>query len=114
MQLFIGTPNLESRVTQFKQQLMSIAGCSIDEEIKNASIRSYRQFLESIWTEDAMFMNYLEGVQFASACASIVASKHRVPSEKEMAAILKQQAAVMLLRGSAREEYISNMALSRL
>ena len=114
MQLFVGTPNLESRVTQFKQQLMSVASGSIDEEIKNASIRSYRQFLDSIWTEDAMFMNYLEGVQFASACASIVASKNRVLSEKEMAVILKQQAAVMLLRGSAREEYISNMALSRL
>jgi SpoVK/Ycf46/Vps4 family AAA+-type ATPase len=114
MQLFVGTPNLESRVTLFKQQLLSMAAMSSDTEVMNEAIASHRLFLESVWSEDAMFMNYLEGVQFASACASIVASKNRNPRDEELSAILRQQAAVMLLRGSARDEYISNMALSRL
>lgn len=110
MTLFIGTPNLESRVIQLKQQLTRVhAG---DEQVVEDSIRSYRGFLESVWSEVAMFMNYLEGVQFASACADIVAARKKL-TEEEMSVILKKQAAVMTVRGASRDEYISSMAMSR-
>jgi len=113
MHLFVGTPNLESRVIQLKQHLAK-ASRSIDETTKQKAIESYRHFLESVWAQDAMFMNYLEGEQFASACARLVVSKRRPLADNEMAAILKQQAAVMTVRGSARREYLAMMELSRL
>lgn len=110
MQLFVGTPNLESRVIQFKQKLAETA---VEENAKENAIAAYRGFLDSVWTEDAMFFNYLEGIQFASACTDIVLSDREL-SKKEMATILKQQAAVMTVRDSAREEYTESMELSRL
>lgn len=110
LQLFVGTPNLESRIIQFEQKLT--AGIA-DETTKAAAVEAFRTFLESVWSQDAMFMNYLEGLQFASACADIVISNGRLTT-KEMAAILNTQAAVMTVRGPTRDEYIASMELSRL
>jgi len=59
MQLFVGTPNLESRVIQFREK---VAGISMEDEIKDQAIEQYRSFLESEWSNDAMYMNYLEGM----------------------------------------------------
>jgi hypothetical protein len=79
MTLFIGTPNLESRIIQLRQQLTRVhVG---DEQVVEESIQSYRDFLEFAWSEEAMFMNYLEGVQFASACADIVAAKKKLTGD---------------------------------
>jgi len=108
MKLFVGTPNLKSRIKQLEQKLFSQS-----EEIKVKAINEFRHFLESVWFEDAMFMNYLEGMQFATACANVVLS-NKALSKKTMADIFKQQAAVMTGRGSARDEYISSMELSRM
>jgi hypothetical protein len=107
MELFVGTPNLESRVIQFQQKLTSI-----DEDTKIRATETYRNFLRSVWSEDAMFMNYLEGMQFAAACSDILVSGGELTTE-EMSTILRQQAAVMTVRGSARDEYIASMELSR-
>ena len=109
MQLFVGTPNLESRVSQFRDIL---AGTT-DVRKRETALEAFRSFLQVVWSQDVMFMNYLEAVQFASACADVVAAEGELKNEK-MSAILKQQTAVMTVRGSApREEYISSMALSR-
>lgn len=110
LQLFVGTPNLASRVIQFQQKLASVVA---SEEVKQKSIETYRTYLSSIWTEDAMFMNYLEGAQFAAVCANIVASGSSLTIE-EMQRFMKQQAAVMTVRGSVREEYKASMDMSRL
>lgn len=110
MQLFVGTPNLEARVILFRQSLASL---SVTEEEKQAAIERYRSFLESVWSENAMFMNYLEGRQFAAACANIVASDTTLTHDK-METILRSQAAVMTVRGQVRDEYIASMELSRL
>jgi SpoVK/Ycf46/Vps4 family AAA+-type ATPase len=110
LQLFVGTPNLESRVVQFQEKL---AGVAVHEAAKKQAIQTYKDFLASVWKQDAMFMNYLEGVQFASACASIVASRQPL-GLPEMEAILQKQVAVMTVRGSARNEYMASMELSRL
>lgn len=68
MQLFVGTPNLESRVRQFQEKLAGI-GVEDDEINKDEAIESYRDFLESEWSKDAMYMNYLEGmVRFPLSC----------------------------------------------
>ncbi|CAJ1963480.1 unnamed protein product [Cylindrotheca closterium] len=177
MTLFVGTPNLESRVTQFRQQLARVRHVrrsetsavddatgdrdggepedslkdddvkprkrkrrkrkeddenqakdsrdadddddadASDEEYQDPlieeSISTFRFFLQSVWSEDAMFMNYLEGVQFASACADLVSSHQRPPTVREMKMILRQQAAVMTVRGAAREEFLTSMEMSR-
>ncbi|CAB9523931.1 metalloprotease FTSH [Seminavis robusta] len=109
MQLFVGTPNLGARIIQFQSKLPSLTKTQ-----KEDAIASYRSFLESVWTEDAMFMNYLEGLQFASACASLVKSSPTKQLVTEpMADILAKQAAVMTVRGQVRDEYLASMKLSR-
>ena len=67
-----------------------------------------------MWSEDgdAMFMNYLEGKQFATSSANILANGKEL-EEAELSMILKQQAAVMTCRGSVRDEYKAQMGLSR-
>lgn len=110
IQLFVGTPNLNSRCIQFQQKLATTV--VLDEKTKGKALSSYTTFLESVWTQDAMFMNYLEGLQFASTCADIVASGDEL-TEEAMSLILKNQAAVMTVRGSARDEVIASMNLSR-
>jgi hypothetical protein len=110
MQLFVGTPNLESRVIQFRQKL---AGVAVGEEAKQTAIENYRTYLASVWTEDTMFMNYLEGIQFATVCANLVGSGAEL-TEEDMGRFLKQQAAVMTVRGSVRDEFTSSMNMSRL
>jgi hypothetical protein len=110
MQLFVGTPNIDARVVQFQQKL---AGVGASEETKQESMDAYREYLSSVWTADAMFMNYLEGLQFATLCANIVGAGTEL-TEKEMEGILKQQAAVMTVRGPVRDEYTNSMDLSRL
>jgi hypothetical protein len=112
VQLFVGTPNLGARVILFEQ---AISGVSLSEEAKQKAIGTYSEFLNSVWSEDedAMFMNYLEGKQFASSAASIL-TKGRELETSELELILKQQAAVMTCRGSVRDEYKAQMGLSRL
>jgi len=110
MQLFVGTPNLEARVILFRQRLASV---SLSSEEKEAVIDKYTSFLESVWTENAMFMNYLESKQYANAVGDIVALGGNLTDEA-MASILDTQAAVMTVRGPVREEYIASMDLSRL
>lgn len=110
LQLFVGTPNLDSRVIQLQQKLATIAA---SEETKRAATESYRKYLASVWTVDAMFMNYLEGAQFAAGCANIVASGLEL-TEEAMQRIMTQQAAVMTVRGAVREEYEASMDMSRL
>ena len=110
MQLFVGTPNLGSRCTQFRQQLSKVFA---DDETKQKAMQVYESFLSSEWNETAQFMNYLEGQQFASACADIVASGTELTNDV-MKGILDVQAAVMTVRGTTREEFIASMGLSRL
>ena len=110
LQLFVGTPNLESRIIQFQQKLASVAA---SDKVKQVAADAYRSFLASVWTDDAMFMNYLEGNQFAASCANIVASGMELSME-DMRRIMKQQAAVMTVRGAVREEYVASMDMSRL
>ena len=59
MQLFVGTPNLESRIIQFKEKLADV---SVPNKTKDQAIEAYRHFLEAEWSNDAMYMNYLEGM----------------------------------------------------
>jgi hypothetical protein len=72
-----------------------------------------------------MYMNYLEGRQFATLAANLVVmatsggggtttTTTPILQTEELHTILKQQAAVMTVRGSVREEYIASMELSRL
>lgn len=110
MQLFVGTPNLESRVIQLRSQLASIP---VPQRVKDDAEEAYRSYLISVWIEDAMFFNYLEGLQYASACADVVATGNPL-TEERMSAILIAQAAVMTVRGAVREEYLASMDLSRL
>ncbi|KAL7517964.1 hypothetical protein ACHAWX_002833 [Stephanocyclus meneghinianus] len=109
MQLFVGTPNLEARVILFRNQLASV---SAEPSAKDAAETVFRSFLSSVWNEDIMFFNYLEALQFASACADIVAKGNEL-TEEAMSAILRSQAVVMTVRGSVREEYVASMGLSR-
>ena len=95
---------------QLRSQLESVAA---SQEVKDEAVKSFRTYLQSVWSNDVMFFNYLEGIQFASACADSVATYGEL-SEDRMDTILKAQASVMTVRGQVREEYIASMGLSRL
>eukprot|EP00934_Nitzschia_sp_Nitz4_P004246 Nitzschia sp. Nitz4//scaffold13_size275219//235827//238088//NITZ4_000919-RA/size275219-processed-gene-0.167-mRNA-1//-1//CDS//3329536149//4236//frame0 len=112
IQLFVGTPNLEARAILFDQAL---TGVHVTKEERASAIKTYRRFLESVWSVDgeAMFMNYLEGKQFATAAANIVAKRRKL-EEKDLQNLLEQQAMVMTCRGAVRDEYKVQMELSRL
>ncbi len=113
VQLFVGTPNLGARILLIEEALEK--KCVSDEETKKSALSVCRSFLESEWSVDGdfMFMNYLEGKQFATSVANIVASG-RALQHDELKRILDQQAAVMTCRGAVREEYKAQMDLSRL
>jgi len=110
MALFVGTPNLQSRVVQLEQKLASLP---LEETIQNATIESYRDFLASLWEQDAMFMNFLEGQQYAEACANAVSKGGKLTSET-MQSLLDTQTAVMTVRSATRDEFTASMGLSRL
>ena len=142
MNLLVGTPNLQSRIIQFKQQLhkatttlhssassSSSSSSAPDDTFMNTTENknvisnidtekvtdSYRSFLVNNWSQDAMFMNYLEGLQFAEACVqSLIKNDHHLLTNEAMKAILQQQAAVMTVRGATREEFLSSMEFTRL
>jgi len=110
MQLFVGTPNLEARVIQFTNQLLP----SLSSDERARAIEVYSSFLRSVWEQEAMFMNYLEGMQFAAACAALVKNgpNHELDVH-QMSSIFQQQASVMTVRSEVREEYLASMKLSR-
>ena len=111
MQLFVGTPNLSARVIQFKNELASLP---LTKAQKDSSVEIYHSYLESVWEQDAMFMNYLEGIQFARACASLLKNHPQKELDvDQMSVIFAQQAAVMTVRGDVRDEYKASMQMSR-
>jgi SpoVK/Ycf46/Vps4 family AAA+-type ATPase len=110
MQLFVGTPNLSARTMLFRSQLASVP---VAQDAKDEAEKSLTSFLSSVWEEDIMFFNYLESLQFASACADVVAKGNEL-TEDTMATILKAQTKVMTVRGAVREEFVASMGLSRL
>jgi SpoVK/Ycf46/Vps4 family AAA+-type ATPase len=110
LSLFVGTPNLEAKMKLFRNALSSIA---VDDVLKASAEKSYHEFLKSVWEEDAMFMNYLEGLQYATSIAKIVASGSALTHEI-LSSFMKSQSAVMTLRFSLRDEYKASMNLSRL
>ena len=138
MNLLVGTPNLQSRIIQFKQQLhkattilhsSASTSSAPDDAAMNATKNknvisnidtekvtdSYRSFLVNNWSQDAMFMSYLEGLQFAEACVqSLIKNDCHLLTNEAMKAILQQQAAVMTVRGATREEFLSSMEFTRL
>jgi hypothetical protein len=121
LQLFVGTPNLEAKVIQLRAKLdaMSITSKTTSgSDMRDESLEAYRAFLESVWEENGMFMNYLEGLQFAQSCADLVAASkgpgdQLLLTQEAMEALMKRQAAVMTVRGQLREEYRASMELSR-
>ena len=90
-----------------------LAAVPASQHVKDEAKEAFRSFLDSVWEEDIMYFNYLEGLQFASACADVVATGNPL-TEENMAAILRAQASVMTVRGQVREEYQASMSLSRL
>jgi ATPase family associated with various cellular activities (AAA) len=111
MQLFVGTPNLQARQVQLRQKLADFS--TIDAPTKAAAMDAYTAFLSRVWNDDARFMNYLEGVQFAQSCANIVAQGYELTDEK-MLVLLQTQASVMTVRSPVRQEFLASMNLTRL
>ena len=107
IQLFVGTPNLDARVQQFREMLTT------NSATRGKAVESFRSFLKVVWSQDVMFMNYLEALQFASTCVDLV-SEHGELTNDRMSNTLKRIASVMTVRGSApREEYLTSLSLSR-
>ena len=109
LQLFVGTPNLDARVSRFRSRL---SGLGLDEDRATEATEAFRNFLAARWDRDAMFLNFLESEQFASAALSLVAADQDL-DEAVLDPLFESQAAVMVVRGPVREEYQMSMGLSR-
>eukprot|EP00977_Amphora_coffeiformis_P018238 scaffold6331_cov152-Amphora_coffeaeformis.AAC.4 len=90
-----------------------LADVPVDPATKEQAMQTYESFLSSFWDEDAKYMNYIEGVKFAGACANVVAKGSSLTNEA-MSEILKSQTAVMTVRGSVRKEFDASMDMTRL
>ena len=108
--LFVGTPNLESRVIQLRGHSPP---CRLLRSPRTMP-RERSQVSPRIGPgRRCDVLQYLEGLQYASACADVVATGSPLTKEK-MLSILKAQAAGLTVKGAVREEYLSSMGLSRL
>jgi hypothetical protein len=85
----------------------------VSDEAKSQALANYNKFLSVAWDGDAKFMNYLEGLQYAAACAQLV-SQGRELTEEVLSSLLSSQAAVMTVRNAVRDEFIASMEMSRL
>ena len=57
---------------QLRSQLASVP---VSQSVKDDAEEAYRSYLGSVWSDDAMFFNYLEqGLQFAAVCCDVVAA----------------------------------------
>ena len=127
LQLFVGTPNLASRKVQLETALSKIVVAPNDDsdEVKSSreeALEVYLKFLEKEWENEARFMNYLEGVQFANACARLLVqdsggggggSPPRLTEEK-LSKLLYSQSSLLTIRGTVRDEFVASMGLSRI
>jgi hypothetical protein len=57
----------------------------VKEDQRQKALATYESFLASVWSQEARFMNYLEGLQFAKACANVVAQKAENSTKKNSA-----------------------------
>ena len=124
LQLFVGTPNLDARVTRFRQRLIassvlpasvstSSGGDGGNEAAIDDAVSSFESFLRERWEEDAMFLNYMEAEQLAAAVERRLASGQPLSSDA-LSEILCSQVATMVVRGPVRDEYRLSMGLSRI
>jgi hypothetical protein len=70
---------MAARIIQLRQKLADVP---VEEDQKQKALATYESFLESVWSQEARFMNYLEGLQFAKACANVVAQGRELNEEE--------------------------------
>ena len=110
LQLFVGTPNLPARLKRFRAKL---ADGGTDNEAE--AVKAFEAVLKRRWESDAMFLTFLETERLAADAALLVRTEEEAPPSLEDAfdALLDQQAAVMTVRGTVRDDFLESRGLSR-
>jgi len=111
LQLFVGTPNLDARVDRVHSRLETALGPGDGRVATSAAV--FRSFLAEEWERDAMFFNFIESEQLAASAVGLVANGLELSSEL-LSPLLEAQAAVMVVKGTVRDEYVLSMGLSRI
>jgi len=114
MILMVGTPSLKARVDRLNAKL---AGCSLGKQ--DSELREVLTgVLKDTWTSELQFFNFMENEQLLNAlvnAAAKAAAEGRTPMSlfAESRDIITSLASRIVLRGGARDEYVSSRALSR-
>lgn len=136
LQLFVGTPNLPSRMGRFRARLDALPD-ALEPSLAAAAVGAFEAVLARRWAGGALFLTFLEAERLA-ADAIAAASAHAVRAywsprgesaevaaadprtelqgllETEFEALLDAQAATMTVRGTVREDFLEAMRLSRM
>jgi len=119
LQLFVGTPNLHSRMFRLRVRLdAAVAAGALDVAAAGEAAEQFESLLSARWEGEAQFLTYLETEKLAAdavaaAIARAEAGGDAPPLERSYGALLEAQAAVMTVRGAVREEFVDSMRLSR-
>mmetsp|Transcript_6654 Transcript_6654/g.21324 ORF Transcript_6654/g.21324 Transcript_6654/m.21324 type:complete len:358 (-) Transcript_6654:194-1267(-) len=119
LQLFVGTPNLHSRMFRLRVRLdAAVAAGALDVAAAGEAAEQFESLLSAQWEGEAQFLTYLETEKLAAdavaaAIARAEAGGDAPPLERSYGALLEAQAAVMTVRGAVREEFVDSMRLSR-
>ena len=85
-----------------------------------AACQAFASLLERRWLDTAMFLTFLETERLAADAAALVASGAAAGEDLEPEALeaaferlLDSQAAVMTVRGTVREDFLTSRGMSR-
>ena len=113
MQLFVGTPNLSSRLSRFESMLE--ASEVIDLPRRKQAMAAFEGAVRSRWNSDVQYFNFLESEVLGRNCVAAASSAGKMPlTEDAIKSLIDSQRLLITIRGSdAREEYESNKSRSR-
>eukprot|EP00316_Scyphosphaera_apsteinii_P011195 CAMPEP_0119316478 /NCGR_PEP_ID=MMETSP1333-20130426/39749_1 /TAXON_ID=418940 /ORGANISM="Scyphosphaera apsteinii, Strain RCC1455" /LENGTH=730 /DNA_ID=CAMNT_0007322131 /DNA_START=134 /DNA_END=2326 /DNA_ORIENTATION=+ len=131
LKLFVGTPNLTSRMRRFSERL---AIRSLSSDATNLAVKAFECMYKRCWNTDGRFLTFLETERLAADAVDIVTAEleneqHHQPhltkvlwrAEEEQherlvtafESCLDAVRSVMTVRDAVREEYIISETMSR-
>lgn len=124
LQLFVGTPNLAARMSRFRAKLEASSPPVQEGSVAaQAASVAFESLLARRWETDAMFLTFLETERLAADAAALVAAGAAGADidptgaeelEAEFEQLLDSLAAVMTVRGTVRDDFLTSRLLSRI
>ena len=114
LQLFVGTPNLPSRMGRFRAKLAE-AGVPKGSATAAAAGEAFEALLARRWEADACFLTFLETERLAADAAALASAPAADAAAFATAfeGLLDAQVVTMTVRGAVRDDFVESRVLSR-